>query len=175
MSRRDSSGSDLGPSALPSGVPDGSLLNAGGLQLPSHFPKGGAQGWNRTWDHVDMEPKRYSMCYRASLSELVWNLHTIYLCTLQGSPQARIKEKKITKKTTHSNLTHKKKQYEDSRVWVGRDSVGDGHKGWGDSHKATLSPFSSLKKAASQSRCSRVIWRNLQGDFSQLSKSIRPF
>ena len=35
-----------------------------------------------------MEPKRYSMCYRASLSELVWNLHTIYLCTLQGSPHA---------------------------------------------------------------------------------------
>ena len=92
MSRRDSSGSDLGPSALPSGVPDGSLLNAGGLQLPSHFPKGGAQGWNRTWDLVDMEPKRYSMCYRASLSELVWNLHTIYLCTLQSSPHVLIKK-----------------------------------------------------------------------------------
>ena len=66
--------SDLGPSALSSGVPDDSLLIAGGLQLPSHFPKGGAQGWNRTWDLVDMEPKHYSMCYRASLSELVLEL-----------------------------------------------------------------------------------------------------
>ena len=61
-------------SAPSSIVIDDGLLKAGGLQLPSHFPKGGAQGWNRTWDLVDMEPKRYPMCYRASLSELVLEL-----------------------------------------------------------------------------------------------------
>ena len=38
---------------------DDGLLKAGGLQLPSHFPKGGAPEWNRSGDLVDMEPKRY--------------------------------------------------------------------------------------------------------------------
>ena len=44
--------SDLGPSALSSGIPDDSLLIAGGLQLPSHFPKGGAPEWNLSGDLV---------------------------------------------------------------------------------------------------------------------------
>ena len=63
--------SDLGPSAPSFIVMDDGLLKAGGLQLPSHFPKGGAPEWNRSGDLVDMEPKRYPMCYRASLSEVV--------------------------------------------------------------------------------------------------------
>ena len=79
--------SDLGPSALSSGVPDDSLLIAGGLQLPSHFPKGGAQGWNRTWDLVDMEPKHYSMCYRASLVRACVGTCSLSKCLLQSSPQ----------------------------------------------------------------------------------------
>ena len=42
-----------------------------GLQLPSRFSKGGAQGRDWTWDLVVMEPKRYSMSHRA-MSESVW-------------------------------------------------------------------------------------------------------
>ena len=80
--------SDLGPSAPSSTVVGDGLLIAGGLQLPSHFPKGGTQGWNRTWDLVDMEPKRYPMCYRASLSELVLELaHYLSVnCKVPHSP-----------------------------------------------------------------------------------------
>ena len=37
----------------------------GDLQLPSHFLKEGAQVWDRSWDHVVMEPKRYSMSHLA--------------------------------------------------------------------------------------------------------------
>ena len=80
--------SDLGPSAPSSIVIDDGLLKAGGLQLPSHFPKGGAPEWNRSGDLVDMEPKRYPMCYRASLSELVLELaHYLSVnCKVPHSP-----------------------------------------------------------------------------------------
>ena len=37
----------------------------GGLQLSSHFPKGCAPGWNRSWDHVVMSRSVYSMNHRA--------------------------------------------------------------------------------------------------------------
>ena len=79
--------SDLGPSAPSSAVANDSLLIAGGLQLPSHFPKGGTQEWNRTWDLVDMEPKCYSMCYRGPSVRACLEL-AHYLCTLQSSLHA---------------------------------------------------------------------------------------
>ena len=67
---------------------DDGLLKVVGYSCPHTFPKGGAPEWNRSGDLVDMEPKRYPMCYRASLSELVLELaHYLSVnCKVPHSP-----------------------------------------------------------------------------------------